>query len=164
MELMNDEIKIEEPLITNGTSYINGQIINDSDIFRYVGYDNYIMLYRKYPHYFKYFKECDTKSEGIGTIPGYINLFISDNPQKIKSDIIKTIHYKTYISTNSYLVKDFEFITDKPTELDDTTSIWIFICIILISLLFFSAYIFTVCPLNKQFFGIISNDNEKILY
>lgn len=160
----NNQVKLKEPLIRNGTSYINGQIINDSDIFRYIGYNNYIMLYRKYPFYFKYFKECDTLSEGIGSIPGEINLFISDNPYDIKSDIIKTIHYKTYISPNSYLVKDFNFTTNKPTELDDTISIWIFICIIIISLLVFSVYVFIISPTSRKFLIVNSNDTQKLLY
>ena len=155
----NDERKIiykdsiiQEPIIILGTSYINGQIINDSDIFFHVGYENYIMLHRKYPHFFKYFKECDTKNDSIGIIPGQISLITVGDANNIKSDLIKTIYYKTYISSNSYLINDIKIKNKNITELEDTTSMWIFICIIMISLLIFSVYIF-----------IISNDNKSLI-
>ena len=142
---------IQEPIIRLGTSYINGEIINDSDIFLHVGYENYIMLYRKYPQFFKYFKECDTKIDNIGMIPGQIALITVGDANDIKSDIIKTIYYKTYISSNSYLINNMKETIKRPTELEDTTSMWIFICIVMVSLLVFSVYIFIISNATKDF-------------
>lgn len=135
---------LKNPIIRLGTSYIDGEIINDSDIFLHVGYENYIMLQRKYPYFFKYFKECDTNMDIIGMIPGKISLITVGDANQIKSDIIKTIHYKRYVSFNSYLINNIKQNVKRPIELEDTTSMWIFICILMVSLLLFSLYIFIV--------------------
>lgn len=135
------DLIIQEPIVKLGTSYIDGKIINDSDIFLNIGYDNYVMLNRKYPYFFEYFKECDTKLDNIGMIPGQISLITNGDANKIKSDIIKTIYYRKYISPNSYLVSDEKINIKTPTKSEDTTLIWIFICIVMLSLLTFSFYI-----------------------
>jgi len=130
-----------EPILFTGTSIIDNHIINDSDIFLHIGYENYVILNRKYPYYFKFFNECNTKNDKIGKIPGYLDVFFKYSIEEIKKDIIKTIYYKKYISEISDLVINFKICDTKPKEFENTISIWIFICIIIVSLLFFSVYI-----------------------
>ena len=84
-------------ILFSGISYINQKVIYDSDIYKYVGFKNYVMLSRKFPYYFKKFKECDTRNEGIGFIPGRIFLFLDKDPAIIKKDLIKTIYFDKYI-------------------------------------------------------------------
>ena len=105
---------------------------------------NYIMLHRKFPKYFSYFRECKRILEYPMFSPIYINVFISDDPRVVKSDIIKTIHYKKYVSENSRLLihNDTDPIT--PHDIHDTTFMWIFICLIMISLLVISIYVMTI--------------------
>lgn len=136
-----------EPKLIADSAIIGNVIIKDSDIFKNVGYKNYVQLTTKYPGYFKYFKECDNITDGIGYIPISISIFTSDDPEKIKKDIVKTIYYGEWISNNSDLVLDCkDKILCNPTEFESTTFIWIFICIILITLLFFSTYILIKSP------------------
>lgn len=147
-----------EPQLYGDTSIIDNKFIRDSDIFKHVGYKNYIMLHRKYPYYFKKFEECSNITEGIGYIPGEINLLISDDPERIKKDIVKTMYYGVWFSENSDLVffsKDK--LICKPTDFESDVNIWIFICIIMISLIIFAIYIMTKSThLNK-----IINFKEK---
>lgn len=145
---------LKEPTLFDGSSIIDGKIINDYDIFRNIGYDNYVMLNRKYPLYFKYFDECKTKTDGIGFIPGRINIFISSDPEEIKKDIIKTMHYNIYISKNSELLCNVKKLECKPTQLCDSTSIWIFVCIIMIILLVFSVYVLNLSPHMMKIFAV----------
>jgi len=128
---------IEEPRLFTGTSYIGGNYYHDSDIINYIGLDNYIILSRKFPNFFVEFNETKTCNDIL--IPGYINLILDGSPNKIKSDIIKTIHYKQKISSNSNLIIKFKEVDSRITK--DTTSIWIFICIVMIFLFVFSIYI-----------------------
>lgn len=160
-KIITNGMIIQEPIIRLGTSYIDGNIINDSDIFLNVGYDNYIMLYRKYPHFFKYFKECDTKIDKIGMIPGDIELITVGDAHDIKSDIIKSIYYKTFISSNSYLVKEAKGEIKHLVELEDTTTMWIFICIVMVSLLVLSVYIFIVSDSTKNLVTFELQANNK---
>ena len=149
------------PSMFEDSSIINSTIIRDSDIFKNVGYDNYIMLNRKYPKHFTFFEECYTKHEGIGTIPGIINLYISDDPLIIKSDIIKTIYYGVWISHNSELVLNAKKLKFKPTEFDDTGIIWIIISIIIVVLFIFATYILISNPLSDN---IIKWKSDNIRY
>lgn len=133
---------MEEPRLFDNQSYINSKIFSDSEIMRYVGYDNYVMLNRKYPGYFKFFPECNTLSYNEFKYPSIISLLTSNDPEIIKKDIIKTIYYREFISNNSLLVKNKKDRDMNITESEDKTMIWIFICMIIVILLIFS--IFTI--------------------
>uniref|UniRef100_A0A6C0BEF9 Uncharacterized protein n=1 Tax=viral metagenome TaxID=1070528 RepID=A0A6C0BEF9_9ZZZZ len=138
---LKNNLIINEPDLFTGTSHIDGTYYHDSDILKYIGLENYIMLLRKFPSYFIYFDEFSAyfNSDEL-YIPGYINLYISDDPRTVKSEIIKTIHYKQYFFKNSFLVnKEEENIELK--EKNNTVFIWIFICIIIVSLIFISIYV-----------------------
>ena len=149
---LNANDKMNEPQLFDGTSHIDGSYYHDSDILRYIGLDNYIMLHRKFPLYFFYFKECNKEIEINVFSPGNINLYISDNPRQIKSEIIKTIHYKRYISENSKLVNLCDNIDLIPKNINDTTFIWIFICLIFISLIVISIYVMVNTKSVNKFF------------
>ena len=145
-----------EPLLTIDNSIIDNTIIKDSDIFQHIGYKNYIQLNRKYPLYFKYFDECKVNEEHIGNIPGNISLLISDNPDKIKKDIVKTIYYGKWFSDNSDLVLNYkDKILVKPIEVEETTPILIFVFIIIVLLFIFATYIIIKSPMinNKLLFN-----------
>lgn len=147
-------IYIEPKLIANA-AVIGDCIIRDIDIFQNVGYRNYIQLHRKFPNYFKYFIECDNITDCIGYIPSDISLIISDDPEILKKDIVKTIYYNVHISNNSDLVlKCKDKILCKPTEFENTTSIWLFICIIIVSLIVFAIYILINSPHSDKLFNI----------
>lgn len=156
-------VVIQNPIIALGTSYIDGRIINDSEIFYRVGFDNYIMLQRKYPLFFKWFKECETKVDDIGIVPGDISLITIGNAIDIKSDIVKTIFYDTYISPNSDLIKVIPHKNIRPTEMTETTSVWIFICIVMVSLLVFVIYIMVTSDVTKNIITIDINSRNKSL-
>lgn len=136
-----------EPKLIGDSAVIDNTIIKDSEIFQKIGYKNYVQLQRKYPNYFKYFTECDSVTDCIGFIPSNISLYITDDPNIIKCDIVKTIYYKVWVSPVSDLILNS---TDKvlcnPTEFENTTSITIFIYIILVSLIVFAIYILTISP------------------
>lgn len=139
-------IYLEPRLFADG-SVIENTIIRDSEIFQNVGYKNYIQLHRKYPGYFKYFSECDNITDGIGHVPSPILLYTCNDPKILKSDIVKTIYYKKWFSENSNLVLECkDKIICRPTEFENTTSIWIFICIIIVTLIFFAVYILAMSP------------------
>lgn len=129
-------------------SYIDGKIIYDKDILNNIGYDNYVMLSRKYPNYFKFFPECSTVSYDDYKHPGMIELITEGNVEKIKIDIIKTIYYGKRFSINSDLVIDKKNFSVSETE--DSLLIWIFICIIIVSLLFFSLYIIYISKIFNE--------------
>ena len=120
-------------------SIINGRIIYDKEILENIGSENYIMLSRKYPKYFKMFPECRTLSYNGCWQPGIINITISNDPEIIKLDIVKTIFYKIRFSNNSDLVK--EKVDYKVTEIESSVSIWIIICMIFVILIFLSIFI-----------------------
>jgi hypothetical protein len=140
----------EEPIMFKDSSLICDTIYKDSDIFMNVGYKNYIMLCRKFPKHFTFFEECNTENENIGYIPGYINLYLTGDAYNIKSDIIKTMHYDTWISPNSELVFGSKPLEFKPTEFRESLSIWIIICIVIITLFFIATYVLLTCPLYKN--------------
>lgn len=147
-------------LIKLGSSYINGRIINDSEIYNRVGYKNYIMLYRKFPSFFKCFKECETLNDKIGIIPGDISLFITNDPFEVKSDIIKTIYYKKFISNNSYLIINNTNDNNFPTNLEEGNTIWILFSLIMVILIVFSICIFVNSKHTKSFF--VNYDSKKL--
>lgn len=140
-ENINTHEYYEEPKIFGNTTYIENIFIKDSDILRYVGIPNYMMLQRKFPNYFSYFEILSFSSYKDIFVPGDINLYINGTPETIKKDIVKTMFYKKNFSSNSYLVSDDidepMIFNEKPVEY----SIWIFICIIIVVLLIFSTYL-----------------------
>lgn len=131
-----------EPKLIGNAAVIGDIVIKDSEIFQNVGYKNYIHLHRKYPNYFKFFTECNNITSEFGYLPSDISLRVSDDPEILKKDIVKTIYYNKWFSNNSNLVFECkDKISCKPTEFEDSTSIWVFICIIIISLIVFAIYI-----------------------
>lgn len=144
-----------EPRLIAGASIIDDTIIRDLEIFQKIGYRNYIQLHRKYPFYFKYFAECDNLNDGIGYVPASILLFVSDDPKTIKCDIVKTIYYNIWFSPNSDLVfESKDIIQCRPTEFENTVSIWIFICIVIVSLIVLAIYILIKSPHTSKLLNI----------
>lgn len=128
-------------ILFNGSSKICDTIINDSEIFLNIGLNNYVILNRKYPLYFTFFKECNVKTNEIGIMPGYLEVFSKYDIETIKKDIIRTIYYNKYISEVSELIFNNNKLHIKPIQFEDTTNIWIFMCIVIISSLIFSVLI-----------------------
>lgn len=128
-------------ILFEGSSVINDKVINDSEIFLNVGLNNYVILNRKFPLFFTFFEECRVKNNGIGTMPGYLEVFSKYGIEEIKKDIVKTIYHNKYISEVSDLVLKTEKLEIKPTQFVNTIGIWIFICIIMIFSLVFSVFI-----------------------
>lgn len=132
---------MEEPKLFYNQSYIGEKIFSDSEIMRYIGYNNYVMLNRKYPNYFKYFPECEVKCYYNFKHPLNISIITGNDPNVIKKDIIKTIYYNDFVSNVSLLVNNKKDNDMNITEMEDKTIIWILICIIIVILLFFSVII-----------------------
>lgn len=143
-----------------GSTFFNDIFIRDYDILQYVGTKNYGMLQRIFPSYFEYYKDCDEKFNTSFNAPSYINLYIFDDPEKTKLDIIKTIYYKQYISPVSNLV-----ISDKPLNIklncDETNIyIWIFICLILILLFVVAFYVLYISKTTNKIFYDFAFQND----
>lgn len=138
-------------ILFSGISYINQKVIYDSDIYKYVGFKNYVMLSRKFPYYFKKFKECDTRNEGIGFIPGRIFLFLDKDPAIIKKDLIKTIYFDKYISKTSSLIFDNDDGNIEPDKNSFLSGLWLFISLVMVFLLLLSIYILFTSSLFKEF-------------
>lgn len=153
-------------ILYNTVSYINNCIIYDSDIYKYIGFENYVMLSRKFPFYFQHFKDCDTKHEKIGFIPGNIFLNLDDNPEKIKKDLIKTIYCDKYISNTSNLIFENKNGNIEPIRDSDISSLWLFISIVMVMLFLISMYIIFTSPLFKEFIPIQQSSYKvrKIYY
>jgi hypothetical protein len=148
----------KEPQILLGSSFINDKVIYDHDILKNIGIENYIMLHRKYPNYFKYFVECETNYDINEFMPGYINILLSkyDHPKIIKSDIIKTIYYQEYFSEVSNLVDYDEKNGENREKIilnenNEKLFFWIIFLIVMVSL-------FCFCTLS-----LIYSKNFKIL-
>lgn len=151
----------EEPVIFKDSSFINSVVIRDSDIFKSVGYENYVMLNRKFPEHFTFFDECYIENENIGSIPGSINLFIVGDALTIKSDIVKTIYYNKWISENSRLVLKCKNLVCEPTEIEYNCIIWILISIIMVVLFVIATYILISNPISNN---IINSNFINIKY
>jgi len=118
-------------------SFYKNKSITDSMIMNCVGVVTYTYLCRKYPNYFSFFKECEEVSnQEIGNLPSEINLYISDDPYKIKSDLIYYLCEENNNSNNILLCNS----TCKPNypliEENNSLFSWIFICILMIILIF----------------------------
>lgn len=151
----------ETVLMFEDSSIINECIIKDSDIFKNVGYDNYIMLNRQFPKHFIFFEECYTEHENIGTIPGIINLYITGNPLTIKSDIVKTIYYEKWISSNSDLVLNSKKLDYKPIRFNNFDNIWIVISIVIIILFVIATYVLISNPIFDNIIKWKSNSLKE---
>lgn len=97
-------MEYSEPILYQNQSKIESTIIKDSDIFKAIGFSNYTQLNRKYPYLFKYFPECDSITNEYGFIPSKHLIHTSSDPVVIKKDIIKTMYYEKWFSSNSDLV------------------------------------------------------------
>ena len=128
--------------INKKVSFYKNKTITDDMIMKKIGVVTYTQLSKKFPEWFTFYNECkDILCCKEGNIPSEINLFISQNPYEIKKDIILTICGEKIDSNNSYLCN----LTHPPKFplIEDETSVipWIFICIVLVSLIFISLYV-----------------------
>ncbi len=129
--------------INRKISYYKGKIITDSEIMKNIGVVTYSYLAFKFPAIFRKFKECDELYlSPEGHIPSHINLYISDNPFVIKSDLIKIIHGE---EPENIFHRNLIDSSDKPQfpllEKENSFYEWIFICIVMIILIFLAMYV-----------------------
>lgn len=157
LTLFYEEINYETPKLLYGTSYLDKTIYHDSDILKNIGIENYTILKYKYPNMYTTFKEC-LKYKSYDFITPMLTF--EGDPQKVKSDIIKTIHYKRYFSVNSYIVFDGEKYCYSPTECNENESIFIIFCIIMVTLLTISFFILIYSEKNKKILNCYKGETK----
>lgn len=151
-------------IFRKGSTFFKDTFIRDYDILQFVGSRNYGMLQRIFPGYFEYYKDCDERFNTSFNLPSYINLYIINDPEKTKLDIIKTIYYRKYVSPVSNLVISYEPLNIKINCDDTNIYIWIFICLISIILFLISIYVlYTSKSANKIFYNFVSENSLPIL-
>ncbi len=141
--------------INKKVSYYNNRIITDTKIMDHIGVYTYSKLLYKYPYLFQHFKEC---SENIvpceGHIPSEISLYISSDPYKIKRDIILLICGKNIgdeYDCHRLLINSSEKPNHPLLEKEDNTFLWIFICIVMIFLIFLAFFVIYHLDINGKF-------------
>jgi len=127
--------------VNKRVSFYKDKSITDDMIMNCVGVVTYTYLCRKFPNWFRVFKEChDVIKIEEGNLPSDINLFISEDPYEIKKDLVLHLCGEN-INTNHLLLCNR---TCKPTyplmECEDSFYSWIFICIVMVILIFIAIY------------------------
>ena len=106
----------------------------------------------KYPSYFEHFSYINKETYMDIISPSEVLISLPDDPRIIKSDIIKTVHYKKYISRVSDLVINIEKNKIIDLSINDGIHIWIIFCITMVFLIFISCYVISISSSFKKLF------------
>ena len=130
-------------IINKKISFYENKTITDDMIMSLIGVVNYTFLVRKFPNFFHNYAECDSLiSSKEGYIPSEINLYISNDPNEIKRDLIYILCGKEVKEEHILkLVNSTEPPNYPLQERENSIIFWIFICIILILSIVIAIYI-----------------------
>jgi hypothetical protein len=124
--------------ISKNISYVNEKIISDTAILNQVGIVTYCALQYKYPYWFMNFRECtENVYSEEGRLPSWVNLYISENPQTTKEDLVMLLIDKNpKYYEHKYLIDSSIKPTFPLLEKEDNTYFWIFLNIFMLVLIF----------------------------